>query len=160
MATAHVQKNLKDSKKALAKTEMGYAENPEYRETKKSLQRTKDAYAPSPKYRGRKKSLKALEEKLMYAVEERPEWAFIYAQETLNIEMAEMLYRLRTQSGLSQKEVAEQAGLTQPFVARLENPNSVKQPTLDTLAKIARAFNKRVKISFTDIKTNQAKGAI
>ena len=62
--------------------------------------------------------------------------------------MAAILYKLRTESGLTQEEFAKKAGLTQPLVSRLENTTSAKKSSLETLERIAVAFNKQLRIEF------------
>lgn len=51
----------------------------------------------------------------------------------------DMLIEQRHRKGMTQKELAEAANLTQPVVARLERKKTV--PQLDTLLKIAAALD-------------------
>ena len=48
-----------------------------------------------------------------------------------------LVYRLRTEAGLTQAELAERMGTTQSAVARMEGGGS--RPTLETLEKLAGA---------------------
>ena len=57
----------------------------------------------------------------------------------------------RIRQKMSQKELAERAGIRQPHIARLEGGGAGM--SIDTLAKIAKAFGARLKISF-ETKTN------
>lgn len=47
--------------------------------------------------------------------------------------------RIRTQHGLSQREVARRAAVSQAFIAQLE-ANTEDNPTLDTLKRLAKAL--------------------
>ncbi len=49
----------------------------------------------------------------------------------------ELVYRLRTDAGLTQLELAEKMGTTQSAIARMEGGGT--QPTLQTLEKLASA---------------------
>lgn len=50
----------------------------------------------------------------------------------------------RLEAGLSQAELAHRMGVTQPVVARLENPGS--NPRIRTLERIAAVLGRRVEI--------------
>ncbi|MBS5450045.1 MAG: helix-turn-helix transcriptional regulator [Coriobacteriia bacterium] len=50
----------------------------------------------------------------------------------------------RERAGLTQKELAERIGMRQGNLSRLENGNG--NPSIDTLAKIARGLGKRLEI--------------
>jgi transcriptional regulator with XRE-family HTH domain len=52
--------------------------------------------------------------------------------------MANRLRQLRDQRGLSQRALAEKAGISREYLARLETGR--QDPTLSTLEKIARAL--------------------
>ncbi len=63
----------------------------------------------------------------------------IYAEKYRQIDLKIAYYRkLR---GLTQEELAEQAGLTPAFVGHLEAPNIVKALSLDTLFDIAAVLD-------------------
>lgn len=60
------------------------------------------------------------------------------------IRIGQRIRELRTQQGLTQRELAQLAEITQPNLVNIENGRySVK---LDTLAKIAEALNSKVEI--------------
>ena len=111
----------------------------------------RNTYSPDSRYEGDNTSFRKLGKAIDRAIERNPRFAFEYEAETLQLHLAELLHTLRTEAHLSQTELAARAGMSQPFVARLENPSSHKQPSLETLAKIARVFNKRVVIGLEDI---------
>jgi transcriptional regulator with XRE-family HTH domain len=56
--------------------------------------------------------------------------------------MAKRLRQLRNERGLSQRALAEKAGISREFLARLETGR--QDPTLSTLEKIAKALKVRV----------------
>jgi DNA-binding XRE family transcriptional regulator/predicted RNase H-like HicB family nuclease len=54
------------------------------------------------------------------------------------LSVAVQLRWARHDAGLSQKDAAEQAGVTQQQIAKLENPKS--NPSIETIAKVCRAL--------------------
>ena len=56
------------------------------------------------------------------------------------------IIRLRTERGLTQKQLAELVGTKQSAISRLENGSY--NPSLEFLSKVAHALGKEVKISF------------
>ena len=54
------------------------------------------------------------------------------------------LVELRKSKGLTQRELAKAANLTQPAIARFERKTAI--PQLDTLIKIAIALNCKIEI--------------
>jgi transcriptional regulator with XRE-family HTH domain len=56
--------------------------------------------------------------------------------------MAKRLRQLRDERGLSQRALAEKAGISREYLARLETGR--QDPTLSTLEKIAKALKVRV----------------
>jgi len=62
-------------------------------------------------------------------------------------EIGKLTRKMRKEAGLSQAQLAERMGVSQPFVARMEtNPDRV--PTLDTVARVAEACGRRMVLSF------------
>lgn len=57
--------------------------------------------------------------------------------------LARALIEARVEAGLSQNDVAERMGTSQPTVARLESGH---QPSLKTLERYAKAVGKKVEI--------------
>ena len=70
----------------------------------------------------------------------RAEWE---AQAPEREVMSEIAHE-RERAGLTQKELAERIGMRQSNLSRLENGNG--NPSLQTLAKIARGLGKRLEI--------------
>jgi predicted transcriptional regulator len=69
-----------------------------------------------------------------------------FERELLINEIAQMITVLRKNAKLTQKELAERAGTTQPVVARLESGSDHRMPSLELLAKLARAGKGHLKI--------------
>jgi transcriptional regulator with XRE-family HTH domain len=75
------------------------------------------------------------------------EYRHAYAEDFLNTSIATQIRVLREQQGLTQEDLAKKIGTKQAGVSRLENVNHSAWKT-DTLHKIARAFDVRLKITF------------
>jgi ribosome-binding protein aMBF1 (putative translation factor) len=60
--------------------------------------------------------------------------------------LAKALIEARARAGLSQKELAERMGSSQPFVARMESGKQL--PSSATLLKLAEATGTKLRISF------------
>ena len=76
-------------------------------------------------------------------------------KERENLNIAEQIYNLRTQEGLSQKQLAKLVGTTQSVISRLEDAN-YNGHSLAMLRKIAAAFHRRVNIRFIPENANHA----
>lgn len=74
-----------------------------------------------------------------------PEFEKWAERETINIEVAQLIYDARSESGLTQKELADLIGSQQPVIARLESAD-YRGHSLTMLKRIARALGKRVQI--------------
>jgi transcriptional regulator with XRE-family HTH domain len=68
-----------------------------------------------------------------------PEGRLAYNEASLAIEVAEQVRKLRTALGLSQEELAQRVGTTQPMIARLEAGG--QPPSLRTLERLAEALD-------------------
>ena len=69
--------------------------------------------------------------------------------ERVNAEVARMIYELREEAGMKQKELAALIGTTQSVISRLEN-SDYDGHSLSMLSKIAKALNRKLSISMTD----------
>ena len=76
---------------------------------------------------------------------EHPAAAEAYEQARLRFELAEAVRRRREELGLSQRQLAERAGMTQPGVARFEAGGTT--PTIPVLDRLARALELRLTIA-------------
>jgi transcriptional regulator with XRE-family HTH domain len=65
-----------------------------------------------------------------------------YEDEARIIEFREIVYRVRTEAGLTQAELAERMGTTQSAIARMEGGGT--RPSLDTLEKVAAAVGQEL----------------
>ena len=68
-------------------------------------------------------------------------------RERENLNIAEQIYNLRTQLGLSQKQLAELVGTTQSVISRLEDAD-YNGHSLAMLRKIGAALHHKVKFQF------------
>jgi predicted transcriptional regulator len=72
-----------------------------------------------------------------------------YEQQQLLGEIAYLVKRLRKEKNLTQKQLAEMIGSTQPVIARLESGEDIKRiPSLTMLYKIAKVTNNHLHVSF------------
>ena len=69
------------------------------------------------------------------------------AEETVNAKVAQAIYDLRTQAGLTQREMARRAGTTQPVIARLEDAD-YQGHSLRMLVRIANALDREIDVRF------------
>jgi ribosome-binding protein aMBF1 (putative translation factor) len=76
-----------------------------------------------------------------------PDRRAVYEEELVNAEMAGLLYRLRTEAGLSQRELAERVGTTASVICRLEDADYAGH-SLSMLRRIAAALDRRLEIRF------------
>lgn len=76
----------------------------------------------------------------------RPDVRFHYSALKIREEIGEALTRARTAAGLTQAQVAERAGTTQPVIARLEKGRG-GVPSLDLLNRVAGAMGLRLALS-------------
>ena len=65
-----------------------------------------------------------------------------YEDEARISEFRELVYRLRTEAGLTQAELADRMGTTQSAIARMEGGGT--RPTLETLEKLAVAVGQEL----------------
>ncbi len=76
-----------------------------------------------------------------------PERVAAYEQEVAGIEIAKLLYDLRTEAGLSQRQLAKKVGTTASVICRLEDAD-YEGHSLSMMKRIAAALNKRLEIRF------------
>lgn len=65
-------------------------------------------------------------------------------------ELRKKILLLRLDEGLSQEELATRAGMQQSVISRIENGES--EPRIETVNKIAKALNRKVKIDLITCK--------
>jgi DNA-binding XRE family transcriptional regulator len=76
-----------------------------------------------------------------------PEVRAGYEEARRAIELGAVIRQLRLDAGLSQQELAQRAGMTQPALSRLERGGTV--PTLTVLDRIANALQATLTITLT-----------
>lgn len=69
------------------------------------------------------------------------------SHKNVNAEIAGQIYRMRTEAGLSQRELAKLIGTHASAICRLENPN-YNGHTTAILNRIATVLKKRVQVRF------------
>ena len=79
-----------------------------------------------------------------------PEQEECYEQALFDSEVASMIYRLRSEAGLSQRAMAKKAGTTASVICRLEDAD-YEGHSLSMLRRIAAALGKRVEIRFVPV---------
>lgn len=66
-----------------------------------------------------------------------------------DLALGELIHDLRTEAGLSQRELAERMGTTQAVISRLEEGGGVRN-RIDTLARVAAALDRHLVVSFPE----------
>jgi transcriptional regulator with XRE-family HTH domain len=85
--------------------------------------------------------------------------AGLVRQERDNAEVARQLYELRTEAGLSQKDLAARVGTTASVICRLEDAD-YEGHSLSMLRRVAAALGSRIEVRFVPVKeTAPSKGA-
>jgi predicted transcriptional regulator len=74
----------------------------------------------------------------------REEYDQAHAAALLAGQVAELVYAMRAQAGITQAELARRIGTTQSSIARVEGDGSL--PTVDMLARIARATSSTLRL--------------
>lgn len=76
-----------------------------------------------------------------------------------DLALGQLIYDLRTEAGLSQRQLAERMGTTQSVISRLEEGGGARN-RLDTLARVATALNRHLIVSFPDKIPTDLKDAV
>jgi transcriptional regulator with XRE-family HTH domain len=74
------------------------------------------------------------------------EHAAAYEEARASLMLGQMVHDRRVELGLTQVELAERAGMTQPQLSRLESGGAT--PTVPLLARLAAALNADLDIAF------------
>jgi len=77
--------------------------------------------------------------------EGKPEMLAMLEEERANAEIARMIYHMRTEAGLTQRQLAKLIGSSASAVCRLEDAD-YEGHSLSMLRRIATALNKKVEI--------------
>jgi ribosome-binding protein aMBF1 (putative translation factor) len=76
-----------------------------------------------------------------------PELRELIAEETVNAQVARMIYEARMTAGLTQKQLADMLGTQQSAIARLEDAD-YEGHSLGMLRRIAEALNQTLEVRF------------
>jgi predicted XRE-type DNA-binding protein len=76
-----------------------------------------------------------------------------------DLAMGQLIFDLRTGAGLSQRQVAERMGTTQSVISRLEEGGGARN-RLDTLARVAKALDRHLVVSFSEKLPTRLKDAV
>jgi ribosome-binding protein aMBF1 (putative translation factor) len=77
--------------------------------------------------------------------EGKPEMIALLEEERLHADIARQIRDLRTEAGLTQRELARQVGTTPSVICRLENAE-YNGHSLSMLQRVAAALNRRVEV--------------
>ena len=99
---------------------------------------------------GNKKTTNAVEILHHRYIKDQPERKATIQEERISAQVAQLIYDLRKDAGLSQKQLADLIGTTQSVVSRLED-SDYEGHSLSMLAKIAKVLNKQVKIDTVEV---------
>jgi DNA-binding XRE family transcriptional regulator len=83
--------------------------------------------------------------------EGRPGMLALLQQARLNADIAQKVYDLRTEAGLTQRELADRVGTTASVICRLEDADYVGH-SLTMLQRIAAAVDKQVQVNFVRLR--------
>jgi ribosome-binding protein aMBF1 (putative translation factor) len=81
----------------------------------------------------------------------RPARLRALAEATLNAQIAQEIYALRTKDGLTQKQLAELVKTTDSVISRLEDADYAGH-SLKMLQRISAALNRRLEIHFVPLR--------
>lgn len=76
-----------------------------------------------------------------------------------DLALGQLIFDLRTEAGLSQRELAARMGTTQSVISRLEEGGGARN-RIDTLARVATALNRHLIVSFPEELPAQLKDAV
>ena len=96
----------------------------------------------------KKKTTRISLDNVITEARQNEEFEEYYQREQLINKIAKTVYQSRSKASLTQKELAELSGTTQPVIARLESGNDSRVPSLDLLNRIAFATGKKLNLSF------------
>jgi ribosome-binding protein aMBF1 (putative translation factor) len=76
-----------------------------------------------------------------------------------DLALGQLIYDLRTEAGLSQRELAERMDTTQSVISRLEEGGGARN-RIDTLARVATALDRHLVVSFPEKVPAKLKDAV
>jgi DNA-binding XRE family transcriptional regulator len=84
----------------------------------------------------------------------RPARLRALAEATLNAQIAQEIYALRTKARLTQRQLAQLVGTTDSVISRLEDADYAEH-SLRMLQRISAALNRRLEIHFVPLRTRR-----
>lgn len=81
-----------------------------------------------------------------------PSFRLHFNQSKALSELCSAITRARQSRGLTQRALADASGTTQSVIARLENGNNGRMPSLELLGRVAKALKLNLVIGFEDSK--------
>ena len=79
-----------------------------------------------------------------YTPEQRREYDEAGPEVEMQIVLTELIYRMRTEAGITQTELARRMGVRQPYISDLERGG--RTPTMVTLNRVAEATGNRLRL--------------
>jgi ribosome-binding protein aMBF1 (putative translation factor) len=76
-----------------------------------------------------------------------------------DLALGQLIYDLRSEAGLSQRELAERMGTSQSVISRLEEGGGTRN-RVDTLARVAVALDRHLVLSFPEKVPGRLKDAV
>jgi len=76
------------------------------------------------------------------------EFKFYFESAEAKRVIAQQIAEIRKTRKISQAELARQIGTKQQSIARLENPNDKRMPSLEFLERVTKALKRKLVISF------------
>jgi transcriptional regulator with XRE-family HTH domain len=76
-----------------------------------------------------------------------------------NLALGQLIHDLRTEAGLTQRELAARMGTTQSVISRLEEGGGARN-RIDTLARVATALDRHLVVSFPEKLPAKLKDAV
>ncbi|MFE7225731.1 helix-turn-helix domain-containing protein [Nocardioides sp. NPDC057577] len=76
-----------------------------------------------------------------------------------DLALGQLIYDLRTDAGLSQRELASRMGTTQSVISRLEEGGGARN-RIDTLARVATALGRHLVLSFPEEVSGDMKDSV
>lgn len=76
------------------------------------------------------------------------EFKITFDETKMHLKIARLVEELRIKKGLTQTQLAEKSGVSQPMIARLEKGDQDRVPTLSTINKVMSALGHQVDLIF------------
>lgn len=89
---------------------------------------------------------------------ESAEFKQAFEEEQLKLDLADMVFSLREQTGLDQTNFARKVKKSRSTIARIENAQM--EPSLSTLKDIAHSLGKQIEINFVDDNKNNKAASV